>query len=144
MVDITGKPEVFREATASGEIVLSPKTVEIIRSKRVEKGDVEAVASVAAIIAAKETSRLIPLAHPIPITGVDVSYEYGPDFVRVRVRVRTKAETGVEMDALAAVSAALLTIWDMVKAYEKDERGQYPHTEIRRIVVESKVKGAPE
>ena len=140
MVDVTEKPVVFREAVASGEIRLSPSTIELIRSGRVEKGNVEAVASVAAVMAAKEASRIIPLAHPIPITGVDVSFEYGADYVRVRVKVRTKAETGVEMDALAAVSAALLTIWDMVKSYEKDEAGQYPHTEIRRIVVESKVK----
>ncbi|MGC9072380.1 MAG: cyclic pyranopterin monophosphate synthase MoaC [Acidilobus sp.] len=140
MVDVTMKPAAFREAVASGEIVLSPTTVELIRSRKVEKGDVEAVASVAAVMAAKEAPRMIPLAHPIPITGVNVSFEYGGDYVRVRVMVRTKAETGVEMDALAGVAAALLTIWDMVKSYEKDERGQYPHTRIRDIVVESKVK----
>ncbi len=140
MIDVTDKPAVFREAVASGEIGLSPSTIGLIRLGKVEKGDVEAVASVAAVMAAKEASRIIPLAHPLPITGVNVSFEYGPDYVRVRVRVRTKAETGVEMDALAAVAAALLTIWDMVKTYEKDEAGQYPHTEIRRVVVESKVK----
>jgi GTP cyclohydrolase subunit MoaC len=140
MVDVTEKPIVYREAVASGEIVLRPETVKRIRSRGVEKGDVEAVASVAAVMAAKEASRIIPLAHPIPITGVEVSFSYGEDRVRVQVRVRTKAETGVEMDALAGVTAALLTIWDMVKSYEKDERGQYPHTKIEKVVVESKFK----
>lgn len=142
MVDVTQKPIIYREATAQGEIALRPETVKRIVEGRVEKGNVEAVASVAAVMAAKDSSRIIPLAHPIPITGVDVSFDYKEDAVRVKVTVRTKAETGVEMDALAGVMAALLAIWDMVKAYEKDERGQYPVTRIRDVMVVSKVKGS--
>ncbi len=143
MVDVTQKPVVYREATASGEILLRPETVSRVREGKVEKGNVEAVASVAAIMASKDSSRIIPLAHPIPITGVDVKFSYDVDRIRVSVRVKTKAETGVEMDALAGVMAALLAIWDMVKQYEKDERGQYPNTRITNVVVESKVKGEP-
>ena len=144
MVDVTGKPQVYREATASGEIVLRPETVQRIRERRVEKGDVEAVASVAAVMAAKEASRIIPLAHPVPITGVDVKFDYDRDRVRVTVTVRTKAETGVEMDALTGLMAALLTVWDMVKQYEKDEGGQYPWTYITNVRVLRKVKGVEE
>ncbi len=143
MVDITGKEEVYREATAYGRIRLREETAARIREGRVEKGDVEAVARVAAILAVKKTPELVPLCHPIPITGVDVEMRVGDRWVEVWVTVKTTARTGVEMEALAGVSAALLAVWDMVKKYEKDERGQYPHTVIEEVRVVEKVKRAP-
>ncbi|MEB2792956.1 MAG: cyclic pyranopterin monophosphate synthase MoaC [Caldisphaeraceae archaeon] len=141
MIDVTEKPVVYREATASGEIKLKKETIKRIVDHEVEKGDVASVASVAAIMMAKDASKIIPLAHPLPITGVNVDISYNEESVKVLVRVKTKAETGVEMDALAGVMAALLSIWDMVKAYEKDENGQYPETKIFNVKVESKIKG---
>ncbi len=141
MVDITGKKEVYREATAEGVIRLRKETVDRIRRGEVEKGDVFTVAKVAAILAAKNTWNLIPLCHPIPVTNVsaDIAIE-GDDRVKVTVKVKTTAKTGVEMEALTATAVALLTIWDMVKKYEKDEEGQYPFTRIEYIRVTSKVK----
>ncbi len=140
MIDITGKDVVYREAVASGKIVLRGETVRRIREGLVEKGDVESVASIAAILAVKNTPTILPLCHPIPITGVKVDFSYGDDYVEVKVTVKSKAETGVEMEALTGVTVALLTIWDMVKKYEKDEEGQYPYTRIVDVRVESKVK----
>lgn len=140
MVDITGKPDSYREATARGRIRLKPETVERIRQGRVEKGDVEQVASVAAIMAVKRTPDVLPLCHPLPITGVRVSFSYGRDYVEVTVTVKTTAKTGVEMEALTGATVALLTVWDMVKQYEKDEEGQYPDTRIEEVVVVEKVK----
>ncbi|MEB3844806.1 MAG: cyclic pyranopterin monophosphate synthase MoaC [Desulfurococcales archaeon] len=144
MVDISPKPPLVREAVAEGTIRLRPETVERIRQGRIEKGDVLSVATVAAVLAVKNTPNIIPLCHPIPIHNVKVDYELGRETVTVRVKVKTKAETGVEMEALTGVSAALLTIWDMVKKYEKDEEGQYPETRISNIRVLSKVKRADE
>ncbi|ABN70671.1 GTP cyclohydrolase subunit MoaC [Staphylothermus marinus F1] len=141
MVDVSGKRVVFREAVAEGVIRLRPETVRRIREGRVEKGDVLTVTSVAAIQAVKKASELLPLCHNIPITYVGVDYEFiGDDRIRVVVTVRTTAQTGVEMDALTGVSIALLNIWDMVKKYEKDEKGQYPETWIEKIRVVSKIK----
>ncbi len=140
MVDVTAKPTVYREAVATGKIRLKKSTIELIREGKVEKGDVLSVATVAAVLAAKRTPEDILLAHPIPVTGVDVSFDFGEDYVQVTVRVRTIAQTGCEMEALNAVVAALLNIWDMVKKYEKDESGQYPTTEIFDVRVVSKVK----
>ncbi len=144
MVDVSGKEPVYREAVARGRIRLRRETIERIRRGEVEKGDVEAVARVAAIMAVKKTPEIVPLCHPIPITGVDVDISYGEDVVEVEVRVRTTYRTGVEMEALTGVAAALLAIWDMVKKYEKDEEGQYPYTRIEEIVVARKVKGLEE
>ncbi|MCE4601890.1 MAG: cyclic pyranopterin monophosphate synthase MoaC [Desulfurococcales archaeon] len=143
MVDITGKPDSYREATARGRIKLKPETVKRIREGSVEKGDVEQVASVAAVMAVKRTPEILPLCHPLPITGVKVRFSYGPDYVEATVTVKTTAKTGVEMEALTGVSAALLTVWDMVKQYEKDERGQYPTTRIEGVEVVEKVKTSP-
>ncbi|MDM7275505.1 MAG: cyclic pyranopterin monophosphate synthase MoaC [Thermoprotei archaeon] len=143
MVDITLKEPVYREAIASGRIVLKPETVKMIREKTVEKGDVESVASIAAILAVKNTPQILPLCHPIPVTAVNVDFNYGENYVEVNVKVKTKAETGVEMEAITGVAAALLTVWDMVKKYEKDERGQYPTTRITDIRVLSKTKNPP-
>jgi cyclic pyranopterin phosphate synthase len=141
MVDISGKPPEFREAVAEGFIRLRRGTVEAIRRRKVEKGDVISVAQTAAILAIKRTPELVPLAHPIPITGADVDFKIERGGLRVRVTVRSDARTGVEMEALAGVASALLTVWDMVKGLEKDERGQYPETLIEGIRVLRKVKG---
>ncbi|PUA33981.1 MAG: cyclic pyranopterin monophosphate synthase MoaC [Zestosphaera tikiterensis] len=140
MVDISSKPEVFREATAEGFIRLKKETVELIKKGMVEKGDVLSVSSTAALLAVKKTPEILPLTHNIPITYVFTDYEILDEGVKARVTVRTTAKTGVEMEALVGVSIALLNIWDMVKKYEKDERGQYPTTKIEYIKVLEKVK----
>ncbi len=141
MVDVTRKPQVYREAIAYGRIRLQRETIEKIRERRIKKGDVLTVARIAAVQAVKDTPRLIPLCHPIPITAVEVNFEIGEESVGVEVRVKSTAQTGVEMEALSGVSAALLNIWDMVKYLEKDETGNYPHTKIEEIRVLKKVKG---
>jgi cyclic pyranopterin phosphate synthase len=141
MVDVTGKDEVYREATATGFIKLKPETVKRIREGGVEKGDVLTVSTIAAINAVKSVPHLLPLTHNIPITSVDVEFTLVEDGVRVHVKVKTTAKTGVEMEALMGVLVALLNIWDMVKKYEKDERGQYPHTVISDVRVVEKIKG---
>lgn len=141
MVDISEKNNVSRLARAAGEIVLSSETLEKIRTGTVEKGNVLATARVASILAVKKTPETIPMCHQIPITGIDVDFEIGEEEVSVVVEVRTVGKTGVEMEALAGVSVALLTVWDMVKSAEKDETGNYPHTLIRNIRVLEKIKG---
>lgn len=125
---------------ASGFIRLKKETLKKIRSKEVPKGDVFAVAQTAAIMAVKRTTDMIPLTHPIPITGVDVDLKIEDNGVRAEVEVRSVGQTGVEMEALAGVAGALLAIWDMVKGLEKDEAGQYPTTAIEEIRVVKKVK----
>ncbi|MCD6428106.1 MAG: cyclic pyranopterin monophosphate synthase MoaC [Desulfurococcales archaeon] len=141
MVDISFKDVVFREARAEGFIKLRKETIELIKEGKVEKGDVFTIAKVAAIQAVKKTPELIPLCHNIPITFVDVEFQVvGEDRVRVEAIVRASAKTGVEMEALTAVVAALLNIWDLVKKYEKDENGQYPWTVIEGVRVISKIK----
>jgi len=142
MVDITGKPEVFREAIATGKIKLKAETLRLIKEGKVEKGDPIHTAKIAGILAAKKTSTLIPFCHPLPLTNVKVEIEVLDDsLVQVVSTVRTKAQTGVEMEALTATAVSLLTVWDIVKAYEKDEFGQYPTTVIEGIRVVRKVKG---
>lgn len=141
MVDITAKPEVYREAVAKGRIQLKPETVSLIREGKIEKGNPFDVGKIAGILAAKNTSSLIPLCHPLPLTNVNVDMKIVDNStVEVSATVKTRAQTGVEMEALAAVSVALLTIWDMTKQYEKDETGQYPSTVIRNIRVMRKIK----
>jgi len=141
MVEISGKKDSVRRAVAEGWIHLRRETVALVRSGRVEKGNVLATAQIAAILAVKRTPELIPLCHPLSITGVEVEFEFSEDEIGVRVSVSSLGKTGVEMEALAGVSAALLAIWDMVKAVEKDENGQYPVTRIHSIRVLEKVKG---
>jgi cyclic pyranopterin phosphate synthase len=141
MVDITGKPKVFREATATGRIRLKPETIRLIQSGKIEKGDPIYTAKIAGTLAAKETSILIPFCHPLPLTNVKVDIEIVDDTtVKVSSTVKTEAQTGVEMEALVATALSLLTIWDMVKQYEKDAEGQYPSTVIEEIRVVKKVK----
>jgi len=142
MVDISPKKTVTREAVAVGAIKLKPSTIARLKSGRIEKGDPIAVAEVAAIMAAKNTPRILPFCHSIPITTVRTEYKIGRDKISVESYVRSEAKTGVEMEALTAASAYLLTIWDMTKQYEKDESGQYPFTAITSLRVKKKVKGS--
>lgn len=141
MIDVTLKPATRREAEAMGRIKLRKETLRLVKRGRVEKGDPLAVARLAGIMAAKKTSQLIPLCHPLPLDHVEVEVGIvGEEVVEVSTKVRADAKTGVEMEALTGTAIALLTIWDMVKRYEKDGEGQYPETEILQIRVERKVK----
>ena len=141
MVDVTAKPEVYREAKAKGIIKLKPETIQLIRAEKIEKGNTFDVAKVAGILAAKNTSSLIPLCHHLPLTGVEVKLQIVDDsIVEVEATVKTRAQTGVEMEALAATATALLTVWDMTKQYEKDLDGQYPSTSIQDLHVLNKIK----
>ena len=141
MVDISTKAETFREATAAGTIKLKPETVTLIREGKIAKGDPLYTAKIAGILAAKKTSELVPLCHPLPLTNVEIEAKVlDKTTVKVTSTVKTKAQTGVEMEALTAVSVALLTIWDMTKQYEKDANGQYPSTAIENIHVVKKFK----
>lgn len=142
MVDVSAKDEIYREATASGKIILRRDTIRAIADGTAIKGNVLATARVAATLAIKDTSRIIPLCHGIPIHGIDIEFEQSEETITARVRVISTGKTGVEMEALTGVSIALLTIWDMVKSAEKDENGQYPVTKIQEIKVEKKRKGA--
>lgn len=141
MVEIGGKPDVRRVAVAEGRIRLREETIRRLREGQIEKGDVLTTAQIAGILAAKRTPSIIPLCHPIPITNVKIDFRIEGREVVVTAEVRSVGKTGVEMEALTAASAALLTIWDMTKQYEKDESGQYPETAIREIRVIRKVKG---
>ncbi len=119
MVDVGEKPETHRVAVAAGRIAMRPETVALIQEGRAAKGDVLAVAQVAAIMAAKRTHELIPMCHPLLLTRIEVGFEIVPDAVEITARVETRGQTGVEMEALTAVSAAALTIYDMVKAVDR-------------------------
>lgn len=119
MVDVSEKPVVRREATATGLIQLQAETVSAISDGDLPKGDVLAVARIAGIQAAKKTADLIPLCHQLPLTKVAVEFEIREDGVSISATVRTDAKTGVEMEALTAVSTAALTIYDMCKAIDK-------------------------
>lgn len=118
MVDVTSKNSIEREAAARGVIKLKPETIELIRQQMVKKGDVITIAEIAGIQAAKKTSELIPLCHPIQLTKIDVTATIRNDGVEVKSLVRCVDKTGVEMEALTAVSVALLTIYDMCKAID--------------------------
>jgi cyclic pyranopterin phosphate synthase len=141
MVDVSRKPEVFRQATARGTIKLKAGTVQLIKKGKIKKGDIFSLAKAAGILAAKKTSELLPLCHPLPLTSIDVNVDtINESTVAVEATVKASAKTGVEMEALTAVSTALLTIWDMTKQYEKDNRGQYPTTVMSDIRVLRKEK----
>jgi cyclic pyranopterin monophosphate synthase len=122
MVDISGKKEQLRIATAMGHITLSPETILMIRENEIKKGDVLTVSEIAGIQAAKRTSELIPLCHPLKITKIDVNAVLDETGVKVRGETRCVGQTGIEMEALTAVSVTLLAIWDMVKAVDKSMR----------------------
>lgn len=119
MVDVGAKPETERVAVARGEVRLSPETLSVVREGRAAKGDVLAVARVAGIMAAKKTPELIPLCHTIMLTSVKVEFELKEWGIEVEARAKTTGPTGVEMEALTAVSVAALTIYDMLKAIER-------------------------
>lgn len=119
MVDVGEKPATHRAAIASGRIVMSAATLRLVRNGKAKKGDVLGVARLAAIQAAKRTAELIPLAHPLALTRVAVDFELEKRAVRVVARVECRGPTGVEMEALVAASAGLLTIYDMLKAVER-------------------------
>ncbi|MHA1506526.1 MAG: cyclic pyranopterin monophosphate synthase MoaC [Candidatus Asgardarchaeia archaeon] len=140
MVDITNKPHSIRIAEAIGTIKLKKETISLIKEGKLEKGDAISVAKVAGIMAAKRTWEILPLCHPIPIEHVEIDVILKEDSIEVSSRVKSTSKTGVEMEALTATAAALLTLWDMVKKYEKDERGEYPWTKIKEIRVRKKEK----
>jgi cyclic pyranopterin phosphate synthase len=119
MVDVSDKPATAREAVAGGFVRMSPATLKLALSGQGKKGDVRAVAEIAGVMAAKKTSELIPLCHPLSLTKVEVSVDPADDGFSVTAKVRTTGQTGVEMEALTAVSVACLTIYDMLKAAEK-------------------------
>ncbi|MDY7026976.1 MAG: cyclic pyranopterin monophosphate synthase MoaC [Spirochaetota bacterium] len=120
MVDIGGKPVVNRTAVAEGGIQLQPDTVRLVRESLIRKGDVLTVAEIAGIQAAKQTHLLIPLCHPVPLTSVDVQADLEETGVHVKATARCTGRTGVEMEALTAVQVALLAVYDMCKAVDKD------------------------
>ena len=119
MVDVSSKPVMTREAVAEGFVRMAPDTLALAVSGEGKKGDVRAVAEIAGVMAAKKTSDLIPMCHPLAIAKVDVRVEPGEGGLWVTARVRTTGQTGVEMEALTAVSVACLTLYDMLKAAEK-------------------------
>ncbi len=142
MVDISSKEVILRRARACGTIKLRPSTIKLIMEGKVPKGDVATASTVAAINAVKDTPRILPYCHPILIESVktQIDVDAKTSTVKVCVEVKARARTGVEMEALTGVMAALLNIWDMVKAFEKDETGNYPETIIKDVRVIEKVK----
>ena len=124
MVDVGHKPDTERVAVAAGEVHMRAETLALIRAGQIKKGDVLSVAQIAGVMAAKRTSELIPLCHPLPLTHIDVRCELRDDLpgVAITATARTTGKTGVEMEALTAVSVAALTIYDMAKAAEKTMR----------------------
>ncbi len=119
MVDISGKPPLHREAVAAGKIILAAETLELLKQNLLQKGDVLAVARVAAIQGGKKTSELIPLCHPLSIHQLDVQFRIMPDGIEITAKAVSEGRTGIEMEALTAVSIAALTIYDMCKAVDK-------------------------
>lgn len=142
MVDISDKKTVLREAVGRGTIKLKPSTVNKIRLGKIKKGDVLSTAQTAGILAVKKTAELIPLCHPIPVEAVNIELKLKRDKVVCECYVKARYTTGVEMECLVGVCAALLTVWDMVKYLEKDRHGQYPETKISDVVVVIKRKRA--
>ena len=134
MVDVSAKPAVRREAVATGKIVLAAETVKLVRSNGLKKGDVLCVARIAGIQAAKQTQLLIPLCHQIPLSKVQIEFDVQERAIWITATAITNAPTGVEMEALTAVSVAALTIYDMCKAVDKKMR-------IEGVKLLSKVKG---
>jgi len=134
MVDVGEKSEQRRIAAAVGRLVCRPETIALLRKQALPKGDALTVARIAAIQAAKATAQLIPLCHQLPLSHVGIDFSVEDDAVAIRCEVRTRAATGVEMEALTGVSVAALTLYDMMKAADKTMR-------IEGIAVESKTKG---
>lgn len=135
MVDVSGKDVTARTARASGRVLVAPRVIELLRGEGVPKGDALAVARIAGIMGAKRTPDLIPLCHPLSLSGVTLDLSVADDAVEIRATVRTTDRTGVEMEALTAVSVAALTVIDMVKAVDKG-------AVITSVRVEEKTGGA--
>ena len=140
MVEVGEKPPQKRKAIAQGKIKLQEKTIAMIENQEIKKGNVLTTAQIAAIQGVKNTSSMIPLCHPLNITGIEVDFEVKDNEIICTVSVNCQGQTGVEMEAITGVSIGLLTIWDMVKAVEKDKDGQYPDTVIKDICVVKKEK----
>jgi len=140
IVEIGGKPNVERRASATGLLSLSKQSFEAINRSEVAKGDVVQASTIAAIQAVKDTPRIIPHCHPIPLEGCDVDWAWEGHNLRCTVSVSAHYKTGIEMEALTGVCAGLLCALDMVKSLEKDENGQYPTTSISEIKVIEKYK----
>ncbi|MDI6917746.1 MAG: cyclic pyranopterin monophosphate synthase MoaC [Thermoplasmatales archaeon] len=140
MIDISDKKTVKRKAKAKGEIKLKKETIKTIKEGKVKKGDVLTVARVAGLNAVKNTSALIPMCHPVAVSAVNIDFDVRESAVICTCEVKAEYKTGVEMEALTGVTVALLTVWDMVKYLEKNERGQYPETKITNVEVVEKVK----
>jgi cyclic pyranopterin phosphate synthase len=143
MIDISNKSTVRREAVAEGTIKLKRSTMELVKKGEIEKGDPVQIATIGAIQAVKNTPDVLMMCHPIPIESVSVELFKSEDSITARAKVIATSKTGVEMEALNAVSNALLNVWDVVKKYEKDSNGQYPETRISNIhVVKKKKEGS--
>jgi len=140
IVDISHKATVKREAVATGVVKLTSKAITAINSKSVEKGDVLEASTIAAIQAVKETPRIIPHCHPVPLEGCKVDWELSDNTLRCTVSVTAHYKTGIEMEAITGVCAGLLCALDMVKSYEKDASGQYPDSEIYGVKIVKKYK----
>ena len=140
IVEIGNKPIVERKATATGLLHLQEGTKKAIVEKMVTKGDVLEASTIAAIQAVKDTPRIIPHCHPIPLEGCKVDWTWEETSLRCTVHVSAHYKTGIEMEALTGVSAGLLCVLDMIKSFEKDEHGQYPHTSMSDIRVLEKIK----
>tara|TARA_Y100000766_G_C18743734_1_gene524946 strand:- start:353 stop:787 length:435 start_codon:yes stop_codon:yes gene_type:complete len=140
IVDISNKPKIKRKAVATGILLLSKESINKINEGKTEKGDVLEASTIASIQAIKETSRMIPHCHNIPIEGSKVDWAIEEKGLRCTVSVITNWNTGVEMEALCGVSNGLLCALDMLKYIEKDSEGQYPETKITDIRVVEKIK----
>ena len=138
IVDISNKPKVRRESIATGLLILNKKSIDKIRKGEIKKGNVQEASTIAAIQAIKETSRIIPHCHNIPIEASNVNWKIEENGLRCTVSVISNWNTGVEMEALCGVSNGLLCALDMLKSVEKDSNGQYPNTLITDIRIVKK------
>jgi cyclic pyranopterin phosphate synthase len=144
MVNVGDKPDSKRRAVATGEIRLTDSTCSAIAEDSIEKGDVLTTARIGAIRAVKHTWETIPMCHQIPITNVDVGFDVGSETVEITVAVETVGKTGCEMEALEGVTTGLNVVWDMVKAAEKNDDGEYPNTGIENVRIVEKSVIRPE
>jgi len=140
IIDISEKKLVKRVATATGQLKLSKPSIDAINANKVKKGNVIEASTIAAIQAVKETPRIIPHCHPIPLEGCNVDWEISDTILHCTVTVTANYKTGIEMEAITGVCAGLLCALDMVKSYEKDNDGQYPDSEISQVKIISKYK----
>lgn len=120
MVDVTEKPATHRTAIAGGKVKMNAETLKLVRTGGIKKGDVLSAAQIGGIMAAKRTFEIIPMCHPITLTGLDIRFSFEDDGISILAKAKCKGETGVEMEALTAVSSAALTIYDMCKAVQRD------------------------